>query len=75
MPFSDPMAEGPTIQRASERALPRGARRCARCCSWSSGCARSVDVPIVLMGYANNVLAMGERDFAEAAAARAASTA
>jgi hypothetical protein len=40
VPFSDPMAEGPTIQRASERAL-RAARRCARSSSSSSGCGRA----------------------------------
>ena len=74
MPFSDPMAEGPTIQRASERALAR-ARRCARCSSWSQRCGAQIDVPIVLMGYANNLLAMGEAAFAAAAARGRASTA
>jgi len=67
VPFSDPMAEGPTIQRASERALRAGAslRKVLQLVARVRG---SVDVPIVLMGYANNLLAMGEDAFAEAAA-------
>jgi hypothetical protein len=39
VPFSDPMADGPTIQRASERALAKG-MTCARCWNWSSPSAR-----------------------------------
>jgi tryptophan synthase alpha chain len=68
VPFSDPMAEGPTIQRASERALRAGAslRKVLQLVERVRG---SVDAPIVLMGYANNLLAMGEQEFAEAAAA------
>jgi tryptophan synthase alpha chain len=68
VPFSDPMAEGPTIQRASERALRAGAslRKVLQLVERVRG---SVDVPIVLMGYANNLFAMGEQQFAEAAAA------
>jgi tryptophan synthase alpha chain len=66
IPFSDPMAEGPTIQRASERALRAGAS--LRKVLQLVGRLRSrVDVPIVLMGYANNLLAMGEEEFAAAA--------
>ena len=62
VPFSDPMAEGPTIQRASERALRAGAS--LRKVLQLVGRLRSrVDVPIVLMGYANN-LAMGGKEFA-----------
>ena len=66
VPFSDPMAEGPTIQRASERALRAGAS--LRKVLQLVGRLRSrVDVPIVLMGYANNLFAMGEEEFAAAA--------
>jgi tryptophan synthase alpha chain len=67
IPFSDPMAEGPTIQRSSERALRSGAS--LRKVLQLVGRVRPrVEIPIVLMGYANNVLAMGEEEFAAAAA-------
>jgi tryptophan synthase alpha chain len=68
VPFSDPMADGPVIQRASERALAqhvgladvlgvvRGFRQSNR------------STPIVLMGYANPIEAMGEAVFADRAA-------
>lgn len=67
VPFSDPMADGPTIQRSSERALARGA-----------GLHYVLDVvaafrrddsatPVVLMGYLNPVEIHGAERFAEAA--------
>jgi len=66
VPFSDPMAEGPTIQRSSERALKSGAS--LRKVLQLVGVLRTkIDIPIVLMGYANNLLAMGEEEFAAAA--------
>jgi tryptophan synthase alpha chain len=68
VPFSDPMAEGPTIQRASERALASGTSL-RRVLELVKGLRPRVGVPIVLMGYANCFFAMGERAFAEAAAA------
>jgi tryptophan synthase alpha chain len=67
-PFSDPLAEGPTIQRASERALASGTSL-RRVLELVKGLRSQVEVPLVLMGYANNVLALGERVFAEAARA------
>ncbi len=67
VPFSDPTAEGPTIQRASERALRAGASL-RKVLQLVARVRHSVDVPIVLMGYANNLLAMGEEAFAAAAA-------
>jgi tryptophan synthase alpha chain len=67
VPFSDPMAEGPTIQRASERALRSGASL-RKVLQLVQRVRARVEVPIVLMGYANNVLAMGEQEFAAAAA-------
>jgi tryptophan synthase alpha chain len=67
VPFSDPMAEGPTIQRASERALAAGASL-RKVLQLVERVRARVDVPIVLMGYANNLLAMGEAAFAAAAA-------
>jgi len=69
VPFSDPMADGPTIQRASERALARGMtlRKVLELVIEF----RKVDAttPVVLMGYANPIEAMGLEKFAGAAAA------
>jgi len=67
VPFSDPMADGPVIQRASERALAQrvslrdvlGVVRAFR--------TRDAATPIVLMGYANPIEAMGTTAFADAA--------
>ncbi|HLG15815.1 MAG TPA: tryptophan synthase subunit alpha [Blastocatellia bacterium] len=58
VPFSDPMADGPTIQRASERALRNGVG--ARDCLELVKQVRSrSDVPIVLFSYLNPLLALG----------------
>ncbi len=67
VPFSDPMAEGPTIQRASERALGSGTSL-RRVLELVKRLRSRLEVPIVLMGYANTLYAMGERNFAESAA-------
>lgn len=67
VPFSDPIGEGPTIQRASERALAAGATL-RRTLGMIEGLRERIDLPLVLMGYANPFLAMGERGFAEAVA-------
>lgn len=67
VPFSDPMAEGPTIQRASERALRSGASL-RRCLELVGRLRKRLETPLVLMGYANNFFSMGEEGFAEAAA-------
>jgi tryptophan synthase alpha chain len=66
VPFSDPLADGPTIQRASERALKSGTTlatvidlvRCIR---------QSSQVPIVLFSYYNPILQMGLEKFARGA--------
>lgn len=63
VPFSDPTADGPTIQRASERALRGGARLAGvldavRAIRASQTDQR--DVPIVLFGYYNPILRYGE---------------
>ena len=69
VPFSDPLADGPTIQRASERALKSGAslagvidlvRRIRQ-----SGPAQ--EVPLILFSYYNPILQMGLEKFAAAA--------
>ena len=62
VPFSDPIADGPTIQAAGERALRRGTtpEDCLGLAAWVR--ARS-EAPIALMGYVNPVLAYGEARF------------
>jgi tryptophan synthase alpha chain len=67
VPFSDPIAEGPTIQRASERALA-GGTSLRRVLELSKRVRARCDVPLLLMGYANPFYAMGPRHFAQAAA-------
>jgi tryptophan synthase alpha chain len=67
VPFSDPIAEGPTIQRASERALAGGASL-HKVLQLVKALRARVDVPLVLMGYANVFLAMREEGFVKAAA-------
>jgi tryptophan synthase alpha chain len=69
VPFSDPMADGPTIQRASERALAKGMT--LRKVLELVVAFRAVDgkTPVVLMGYANPIEAMGLERFAAAASA------
>ncbi|MBW2271703.1 MAG: tryptophan synthase subunit alpha [Deltaproteobacteria bacterium] len=67
MPFSDPIAEGPTIQRASERALAGGVNLRA-ILEMVRGLRSKVEVPLVLMGYANPVHTMGYDAFSKSAA-------
>lgn len=68
VPFSDPMADGPVIQRASERALARGVSL-ARILDWVRAFrAHDQATPIVLMGYLNPVEQFGLSRFARAAA-------
>lgn len=69
MPFSDPEAEGPAIQASYERALAQG-MTLAGCLEVVGEFRRTdADTPVVLMGYLNSVLAMGEQRFAARAAA------
>jgi tryptophan synthase alpha chain len=72
IPFSDPLADGPTIQRASERALKAGTtlasvidlvRRIRQSKSPGS------EVPLILFGYYNPIFQMGVEKFAAAASA------
>jgi tryptophan synthase alpha chain len=67
VPFSDPIAEGPTIQRASERSLANGTSL-RKILEMVRRLRPKVEVPLLLMGYANPIHAMGEVGFAEAAA-------
>src|SRR4029434_9608730 len=66
VPFSDPVADGEVIQRASERALRKGvavsdALRCV------SNVKEHIDVPIVLFSYLNPLLKFGKGQLAEEA--------
>jgi tryptophan synthase alpha chain len=67
VPFSDPSADGPAIQRSSERALARGTTL-RRILELVGRVRPQVEVPLVLMGYANPFYAMGAEGFAETAA-------
>lgn len=67
VPFSDPLAEGPTIQRSSERGLASGATL-RRILEMVAKLRPRIDVPLILMGYTNPFYAMGSRGFAQAAA-------
>lgn len=67
VPFSDPMADGPVIQRASERALAQGVGLAHVLDMVRQFRAGDAHTPVVLMGYANPIEAMGERVFADRA--------
>ena len=69
VPFSDPMADGPTIQRASERALKHHVGLKDVLAMVAEFRITNTTTPIVLMGYANPIEHMGYAVFAEAAAA------
>jgi tryptophan synthase alpha chain len=72
VPFSDPLADGPTIQRANEAALAGGATPAMAIDAVRRLRADGVEVPLILMGYCNTFLAYGEErmisDAAEAGA-------
>src|SRR5215467_14522011 len=67
VPFSDPLADGPVIQRAGARALAAGAS-VPRVLETVAALRAEVDVPLVLMTYYNPVLAFGLKAFARTAA-------
>lgn len=69
VPFSDPMAEGPTIQRGHERALAHGVSLLSTLAIAAEFRKTNTTTPIVLMGYANPVERMGYVTFAQKAAA------
>jgi tryptophan synthase alpha chain len=66
VPFSDPVADGPTIQRSSERGVAAGATL-RRVLALVGELRPQLEVPLVLMGYANPFFAMGPESFAGAA--------
>lgn len=68
VPFSDPLADGPTIQLSTQVALENGitVQRCLEAVAELR--ARSVSIPLILMGYINPVLSYGLEKFATEAA-------
>jgi len=71
VPFSDPTADGPVIQRSSGRALKAGITL-ARVLEIAEDLRRSTDIPIVIFSYYNPILAYGgDRFYRDAAAAGA----
>lgn len=69
VPFSDPIADGPTVQRSTQKSLEAG--------TTVAGCldmvrelrAQGIQTPMLLMGYMNPILAYGEERFVRDAAA------
>ena len=68
VPFSDPLADGATVQQASFHALDQGVtlERCLEVCATLR--SRGVETPLVFMGYYNPILSMGLDAYAKAAA-------
>lgn len=68
VPFSDPIADGPTIQRASERALTHNISL-QQILDIVASVRPETDIPIALMSYYNPIFRMGEETFCKAAQA------
>src|SRR5512138_53760 len=64
IPFSDPIADGPTIQHAAERALAAGTST-ADVLAVAAAVRKRSQIPIALMGYLNPILAHGIERFAK----------
>jgi tryptophan synthase alpha chain len=62
MPFSDPLADGPVIQKSSETALQNG-MSIRLLFKQLADIRNSIDIPLLLMGYINPVLKFGMKDF------------
>lgn len=69
VPFSDPMADGPVIQRSSERALAKGVSTLRILDYVAQFRQRNTHTPVVLMGYANPIERMGAAKYVQAAKA------
>ena len=67
IPFSDPMADGPVIQRAAEHAIAQGVGLRTVLGMVAQFRQQDTETPVVLMGYANPVENMGQQLFAEQA--------
>lgn len=68
IPFSDPLADGPTIMRASQHALDNGVTT-TDCFNLAEEMAAKVDVPLLFMTYGNIPFAMGMERFVKRSAA------
>jgi tryptophan synthase alpha chain len=69
MPFTDPMADGPAIQRGNLRSLGAGTTLKQVLAMVRAFRAQDADTPVVLMGYFNPILSFGPEHFAEEAKA------
>ncbi len=67
IPFSDPMADGPVIQRAAERAIARGTGLRQVLDMVAEFRRQDQTTPVVFMGYANTIERMGQQAFVDAA--------
>ncbi|RSE98159.1 tryptophan synthase subunit alpha [Achromobacter aegrifaciens] len=67
VPFSDPMADGPVIQRAADRAIAQGVGLARVLELVAEFRQRDASTPVVLMGYANPIERMGQAEFARRA--------
>jgi tryptophan synthase alpha chain len=67
VPFSDPMADGPVIQRAAERAIAQGVGLAHCLADVAQFRQTDAETPVVLMGYANPIEHMGIERFAQGA--------
>ncbi|MEY4636457.1 MAG: Tryptophan synthase alpha chain [Acidobacteriota bacterium] len=68
VPFSDPLADGPVIQRATERALAAGATL-PKVLAMLAATRAAIAAPVVIFSYANPILAMGLAEFVRQAQA------
>ncbi|MEO8680780.1 MAG: tryptophan synthase subunit alpha [Vicinamibacterales bacterium] len=66
VPFSDPLADGPVIQRATERALAAGTTL-PKVLDMLKSIRKDISAPIVIFSYANPILRMGLEQFVQAA--------
>lgn len=62
LPFSDPLADGPTIQESSTKALKNGMTT-SKLFQQLAGIREKVDIPLIIMGYFNPILQYGVEDF------------
>src|SRR3712207_9527766 len=69
VPFTDPMADGPSIQKAAQRALKAGATLAGVLAMVRDFRAEEDETPVVLMGYLNPILSYGVERFCRDAAA------
>ncbi|HCP79839.1 MAG: tryptophan synthase subunit alpha [Pusillimonas sp.] len=67
VPFSDPMADGPVVQRATQRAIEKGVGMRHVFDMVQAFCDKDKTTPVVLMGYANPVERYGQLEFARKA--------